>query len=175
MVNWNSTTDQVLLLKIIETSSVSINAEAIAAAWPSDHGKCTPTAIQQRIFKIRKSVGLVSPRKVKSEPKKAGSGVKKKAAKRNGRGKVRDSDDTDDTDFGSVKNTDTYASDENNDINTDEVFSPSRTTKRGATAAAAAAAKALTSGHPVVIKPEPADNADIVAPLNDEAEEITEI
>ncbi|MCJ1464613.1 hypothetical protein MMC07_003226 [Pseudocyphellaria aurata] len=165
---------------MIETSSVNFNAEAVAAAWPADHGTCTALAIRKHILKIRKVIGMPSPRKARSGAQKVGDGVKKAPAKAKHNKHISEMkeqeraeadepySDTDDTDFGSVKMTDDYATDENNDLHGEEIISPSRTTKRGAAAAAAAAAKARQN---VVVKAEPEEDAGIDASLNHEADE----
>ncbi|MCJ1470490.1 hypothetical protein MMC07_009136 [Pseudocyphellaria aurata] len=79
-----------------------------------------------------------------------------------------DGNDTDDTDFGSMKIVNSHTSDENNNVRAGEVLPPSRI-------AAAAAAKASTSSpaNPVAVKPRnEKDSAGVVARFDDEAEEI---
>lgn len=63
-----------------------------------------------------------------------------------------------------------YDSAENNDVDVEEVISPSQTTKRGA---AAAAAKAFTSANPVVEPEADAIPAGSDVPLDGEAEGMT--
>ncbi|KAL9117120.1 MAG: hypothetical protein Q9187_006347 [Circinaria calcarea] len=53
-VKWTAENDQLLLLKILETSNVSIDANAISAAWPADKGEMpTARAVKERLVKIR--------------------------------------------------------------------------------------------------------------------------
>ncbi|KAF2263879.1 hypothetical protein CC78DRAFT_580996 [Lojkania enalia] len=51
---WTPRNDQILLVKLIETHGIPINADKIAEAWPSDAAaKPTPRAIKERFVKIR--------------------------------------------------------------------------------------------------------------------------
>ncbi|KAL8951815.1 MAG: hypothetical protein Q9222_002231 [Ikaeria aurantiellina] len=52
-IKWTADRDQTLLLKILETSSVSVNAKAISEAWPTTEEAPTARAISERIFRIR--------------------------------------------------------------------------------------------------------------------------
>ncbi|KAK2746194.1 hypothetical protein FQN57_003316 [Myotisia sp. PD_48] len=54
-MRWTPENDQLLLLKIIETHELSVNAASVAAAWPGTDGDAKPTAraISERIGKIR--------------------------------------------------------------------------------------------------------------------------
>ncbi|KAL2041777.1 hypothetical protein N7G274_005561 [Stereocaulon virgatum] len=62
-IKWTPEIDQILLLKILETSQVNADVKAIAAAWPTNHEKPTPRAITERLVKIRngsKATGTAS-------------------------------------------------------------------------------------------------------------------
>ncbi|KAI9730530.1 MAG: hypothetical protein M1834_005771 [Cirrosporium novae-zelandiae] len=54
-MKWTPEADQMLLLKILETSNVNINPAKISETWPSTMGGDKPTkrAIQERLVKIR--------------------------------------------------------------------------------------------------------------------------
>ncbi|MCJ1478296.1 hypothetical protein MMC13_006973 [Lambiella insularis] len=53
-IKWTAENDQILLLKILETSNVAIDTKAVSAAWPADSGEVpTARAITERIVKIR--------------------------------------------------------------------------------------------------------------------------
>ncbi|KAK4690341.1 hypothetical protein P7C71_g6429, partial [Lecanoromycetidae sp. Uapishka_2] len=54
-IKWTPEVDQVLLLKILETSNVSADTDAIAATWPEHMEKPTSRAIRERLVKIRAS------------------------------------------------------------------------------------------------------------------------
>ncbi|KUM62752.1 hypothetical protein ACN42_g4379 [Penicillium freii] len=59
-VKWDSTADQTLLAKILETHDLSVDAARVAEAWPtqdSDH-QPTPRAIKERLARIRENVRL---------------------------------------------------------------------------------------------------------------------
>ncbi|CAI7625622.1 unnamed protein product [Penicillium viridicatum] len=59
-VKWDSTADQTLLAKILETHDLSVDAVRVAEAWPtqdSDH-QPTPRAIKERLARIRENVRL---------------------------------------------------------------------------------------------------------------------
>ncbi|PWY86890.1 hypothetical protein BO70DRAFT_427885 [Aspergillus heteromorphus CBS 117.55] len=57
-MRWDSTSDQLLLIKIIETHSISVDTKKIAAAWPSTEAEPgpTPRAITERLVRIRQIV-----------------------------------------------------------------------------------------------------------------------
>ncbi|KAI9807611.1 MAG: hypothetical protein M1825_005551 [Sarcosagium campestre] len=58
-VKWTPDNDQVLLLKILETHpTISVDASAVANAWPADREKPTARAISERLVKIRKTAGV---------------------------------------------------------------------------------------------------------------------
>ncbi|KAL1984479.1 hypothetical protein VTN96DRAFT_9078 [Rasamsonia emersonii] len=60
-VKWTSENDHILLLKILETHNITVNAAKIAAAWPGDaDSKPTPRAISERLFKLRHLNGSTS-------------------------------------------------------------------------------------------------------------------
>ncbi|MCJ1254849.1 hypothetical protein MMC24_002665 [Lignoscripta atroalba] len=53
-IKWTPENDQLLLLKILETSAVQADVKAISAAWPTDRGETpTPRSITERLVKIR--------------------------------------------------------------------------------------------------------------------------
>ncbi|PGH17704.1 hypothetical protein AJ80_04712 [Polytolypa hystricis UAMH7299] len=54
-VKWTPDTDQILLLKIIETHDLSVDTKRVAEAWPKTDPKQIPTprAISERIGKIK--------------------------------------------------------------------------------------------------------------------------
>ncbi|KAJ5427242.1 hypothetical protein N7465_002312 [Penicillium sp. CMV-2018d] len=59
-VKWDSTADQTLLAKILETHDLSVDAARVAEAWPtqdSDH-QPTPRAIKERLARIKENVRL---------------------------------------------------------------------------------------------------------------------
>ncbi|KAL8685981.1 MAG: hypothetical protein Q9218_007426 [Villophora microphyllina] len=57
MVKWGPDVDQVLLLKIIETTDLTVDVKKISETWPDHLERPTPRAIQERIKGIRASVG----------------------------------------------------------------------------------------------------------------------
>ncbi|CEJ56670.1 hypothetical protein PMG11_02871 [Penicillium brasilianum] len=55
-MRWDTSADQLLLLKIVETHDISVDTNKVAAAWPvSPDGQPGPTAraIKERIGKLR--------------------------------------------------------------------------------------------------------------------------
>lgn len=52
-IKWTPERDQTLLLKILETSSISVDVKAISEQWPTEEEAPTPRAIQERLHKIR--------------------------------------------------------------------------------------------------------------------------
>ncbi|KAK3170003.1 hypothetical protein OEA41_009388 [Lepraria neglecta] len=151
-IKWTPEIDQILLLKILETSNVNADVKAISAAWPDNFEKPTPRAITERLVKIRgtaKSAGAAShfsvsgakttsqggtPRKPRAQKP---NGVKKNttpkkdrgkagAGKRKRVGRMSDEDASDDSEAeGDFKS-------EYNDINaSDDAESPSKKTKTG--------------------------------------------
>ncbi|KAI4171210.1 MAG: hypothetical protein LQ343_004416 [Gyalolechia ehrenbergii] len=83
-IKWTPEKDQTLLLKILETSSISADVKAISETWPAGEEAPTPRAIQERLHKIRaiakgkgtgnfKMVGTVGSKasSAKSSPAKA--------------------------------------------------------------------------------------------------------
>ncbi|MCJ1276151.1 hypothetical protein MMC21_003956 [Puttea exsequens] len=52
-IRWSSEVDQILLLKILETSEINVNAASISATWPAGMEKPTARAITERLVKIR--------------------------------------------------------------------------------------------------------------------------
>ncbi|KAI9814032.1 MAG: hypothetical protein M1827_003496 [Pycnora praestabilis] len=52
-VKWTPDVDQILLLKILETHDLSVDAKKVSAAWPSDRETPTARAISERLVKIR--------------------------------------------------------------------------------------------------------------------------
>ncbi|KAF6225153.1 hypothetical protein HO133_010350 [Letharia lupina] len=54
-IKWTPVIDQILLLKILETSQVNVNPVAISAVWPEGFEKPTPRAISERLVKIRQT------------------------------------------------------------------------------------------------------------------------
>ncbi|KAJ5865060.1 uncharacterized protein N7529_006976 [Penicillium soppii] len=61
-VKWDSTADQTLLAKILETHELSVDSHAVAAAWPgADDSKPTPRAIKERITKIKDIIKKGAP------------------------------------------------------------------------------------------------------------------
>ncbi|KAF2004368.1 hypothetical protein P154DRAFT_384459, partial [Amniculicola lignicola CBS 123094] len=58
-MKWDAENDRILLLKLIETHGISINAEKIAQAWPADAPtKPSGRAVSERFVKIRQLAGL---------------------------------------------------------------------------------------------------------------------
>ncbi|KAL8823926.1 MAG: hypothetical protein Q9170_008290, partial [Blastenia crenularia] len=109
-IKWTPERDQTLLLKILETSSISADVKAISESWPEGEEAPTPRAIQERLHKIRamakgkgngsfKMVGTVGSKasSTKSSPTKSASPMKPKkngkvaaAGKRKRGGKMSD-------------------------------------------------------------------------------------
>ncbi|KAK4987473.1 hypothetical protein LTR50_004605 [Elasticomyces elasticus] len=53
-VKWSPDTDQLLLLLILKTHSISVDAKKVADAWPNDRGeKPSARAVTERLVKIR--------------------------------------------------------------------------------------------------------------------------
>ncbi|KAL8712744.1 MAG: hypothetical protein Q9220_002952 [cf. Caloplaca sp. 1 TL-2023] len=90
-IKWTPERDQTLLVKILETSSVSVDAKKVSEAWPASEEAPTARAISERIFKIRSknkdaskgdasgSVEVHGGREKSATPKKAkASGTKRK-------------------------------------------------------------------------------------------------
>ncbi|KAM0805323.1 hypothetical protein BDR22DRAFT_392841 [Usnea florida] len=126
-VKWTAETDQILLLKILETSEVSPKYKDIAEKWPTGVERPTPRAISERIAKIRekaKASGTAShfsvpsaasnnpstPRKKsttstakKPAPSKT-NGAKARPSKRKRAEPMSDDDDSDATTFQSSNN-----------------------------------------------------------------------
>ncbi|KAI9825238.1 MAG: hypothetical protein M1832_001272 [Thelocarpon impressellum] len=80
-VKWTSDNDQMLLLKLLESNpNISIDAQAISAAWPSDRERPSPRAITERFVRIRQlakiaGVGHFKVSSATSTPKKARGGA----------------------------------------------------------------------------------------------------
>ncbi|KAL8754637.1 MAG: hypothetical protein Q9184_005049 [Pyrenodesmia sp. 2 TL-2023] len=77
-IKWTAEKDQVLLLKILETSNISADVKAISESWPALDGEDTPTprAISERLVKIRamaktKGTGNFKVVGVKTSPTKS--------------------------------------------------------------------------------------------------------
>ncbi|KAL9604208.1 MAG: hypothetical protein Q9219_000606 [cf. Caloplaca sp. 3 TL-2023] len=73
---WTPERDQTLLLKILETSSISADVKAISENWPAGEEAPTPRAIQERLHKIRamaKGKGTGTFKMVGTVGSKAGS------------------------------------------------------------------------------------------------------
>ncbi|RHZ72345.1 hypothetical protein CDV55_104519 [Aspergillus turcosus] len=95
-MRWTPENDQLLLLKILETHELSVDANKVAAAWPGtdDNEKPTPRAIKERLVKMRQIVkasggdGFAIGVKAGSEtstpkkPKKTATPVKTPGSKR---------------------------------------------------------------------------------------------
>ncbi|KAG5288119.1 hypothetical protein I7I48_10221 [Histoplasma ohiense] len=58
MVKWTPEMDQQLLLKILETHELSVDATSVSEAWPGDDPKAKPTprAITERLVKIKSRI-----------------------------------------------------------------------------------------------------------------------
>ncbi|MCJ1397945.1 hypothetical protein MMC11_001141 [Xylographa trunciseda] len=82
-IKWTSENDQLLLLKVLETHSITIDTKAVSAAWPTDKGEVpSARAITERVVKIRSLAkatggGTFS---VKSSQSKSPSATKMKAS-----------------------------------------------------------------------------------------------
>lgn len=118
-VKWTPDTDQVLLLKILETSDFSPKFTEISEKWPVNLERPTPRAISERILKIRAMAkasgtaghiatppansGTSTPRKkaangaAKNTPSKKTNGTKGGAGKRKRGGRMGDEDANDDS------------------------------------------------------------------------------
>ncbi|KAJ5623942.1 hypothetical protein N7510_000251 [Penicillium lagena] len=59
-MRWSPEKDQILLIKILETSDINPNSEAIANTWPGDEAP-TPRAVKERIYKIRQMILTAQP------------------------------------------------------------------------------------------------------------------
>ncbi|KAJ5402336.1 uncharacterized protein N7487_008232 [Penicillium crustosum] len=59
-VKWDSTADQTLLAKILETHDLSVDAARVSEAWPAQENdqKPTPRAIKERLSRIKENVRL---------------------------------------------------------------------------------------------------------------------
>ncbi|KAJ5607843.1 hypothetical protein N7537_004462 [Penicillium hordei] len=59
-VKWDSTADQTLLAKILETHDLSVDAARVAEAWPTQDSdqKPTPRAIKERLARIKENVRI---------------------------------------------------------------------------------------------------------------------
>ncbi|KAL1968688.1 hypothetical protein VTN77DRAFT_1514 [Rasamsonia byssochlamydoides] len=95
-MKWTTENDHILLLKILETHNITVNAAKVAAAWPGDgDAKPTPRAVSERLVKLRQmtqtggttkmsisSVGgssaPVTPRKARTPTKAASGGSTKR-------------------------------------------------------------------------------------------------
>lgn len=125
-VKWTPEIDQILLLKILETSEVSPKYAEIAARWPAGVERPTPRAVSERISKIRekaKASGTAShfavpsaasnpstPRKKptarvtkKPAPNKT-NGTKASTSKRKRNERMSDDDDSEASTFRSSNN-----------------------------------------------------------------------
>ncbi|KAL8644276.1 MAG: hypothetical protein Q9210_007334 [Variospora velana] len=93
-IKWSADKDQKLLLKILETSNITVDVKMISTNWSTDPGEEAPTprAIQERIHKIRamakgkgtgsfKMTGTVGSQSSPSKVTKPRASPKKKNAK----------------------------------------------------------------------------------------------
>ncbi|CAD6575512.1 MAG: hypothetical protein ASARMPREDX12_002334 [Alectoria sarmentosa] len=128
-VKWTPETDQILLLKILETSDVSPKCPEISEKWPAGLERPTPRAISERIVKIRalaKASGTTTHFSISSAKSKVGTprktaatgitrkvtpkttnGAKVAAGKRKRGGRMSDEEGSDDSEadgFNSAKN-----------------------------------------------------------------------
>lgn len=81
-IKWTAEVDQVLLLKILETSNINADVKAISEAWPIEMEKPTPRAITERLVKIRasaKNAGTSTHFSVSGKPS-TGAGTPRKRA-----------------------------------------------------------------------------------------------
>ncbi|EGE83786.1 hypothetical protein BDDG_06731 [Blastomyces dermatitidis ATCC 18188] len=71
-VKWTPEMDQQLLLKILETHELSVNASKVLEAWPSNDPKAKPTAraITERLVKIRSRIRTGNGQNPTSTPQK---------------------------------------------------------------------------------------------------------
>ncbi|KAF1959614.1 hypothetical protein CC80DRAFT_545061 [Byssothecium circinans] len=71
-MNWTAENDRLLLLKLIETHGITVNAELIAKAWPKDApAKPTARAVKERFVKLRELASIkASIRSNNSTPSK---------------------------------------------------------------------------------------------------------
>ncbi|KAF6219937.1 hypothetical protein HO133_003762 [Letharia lupina] len=167
-IRWTPETDQILLLKILETSDVSPKCAEIAERWPAGLDRLTSRAISERIFKIRakaKASGTAghfavpsansnagTPRKkatngiAKKAPAKKTNGTKGGAGKRKRGGRMSDDEVMDDTE------PDGFKSDNNGSEATDDEV-PKRKTKINSTAKGKG-----KDGDPVKVKGEEEEN-----------------
>ncbi|KAF2738662.1 hypothetical protein EJ04DRAFT_45086 [Polyplosphaeria fusca] len=71
-MNWTAENDRILLMKLIETHGIAVNAEMIAKAWPDNEVvKPTARAIKERFVKIRALVADDNPNTPKAKMTKA--------------------------------------------------------------------------------------------------------
>ncbi|KAL8716822.1 MAG: hypothetical protein Q9225_005884 [Loekoesia sp. 1 TL-2023] len=132
-IKWTPEKDQTLLLKILETSSISADVKAISETWPAGEEAPTPRAIQERLHKIRamakgkgagnfKMVGTVGSKagSAKSSPaKSAPRGTPKKNGKTAGKRK-RGGKGDDEADESEASETSFKSKDNGSDASDDE-------------------------------------------------------
>ncbi|KAF2678466.1 hypothetical protein K458DRAFT_435902 [Lentithecium fluviatile CBS 122367] len=85
-MSWTPENDRLLLLKIIETHAITVNAEAIVKAWPDKGEKPTARAIKERIVKLRSVAGVKgTPSKARIQVKTPTSSAKKRKVRDDGK------------------------------------------------------------------------------------------